>query len=164
MQWWMRPGPEPVLRDQEARALGAEQRLRADAHVLVADLRVPAELAEGLLRVLHRRDVTQDVHSGRVGRDDEHRRALVGPRLRVGDRHDDQEVGDRRVGGEPLVAVDHPAVPVSLGARAQQRRVRTRGVRLGHRERRLQVAGQQRMQPAVLLLLRAGEREDLRVP
>ena len=29
MQWWMRPGYEALLGDEEARALGAEQRLAA---------------------------------------------------------------------------------------------------------------------------------------
>ena len=48
-----------------------------------------------------------------VGVDDEHRGALVRPGVGVGDRHHDQEVGDRAVGGEPLVAVDHPVVAVA---------------------------------------------------
>ena len=45
----------------------------------------------------------------------------------------------------------------------QQRRVRAGRVGLGHAERRLQVAGQQRVQVALLLLRRPGEREDLGV-
>ena len=49
MQWWMRPGHEPVLGDQEALALAAEQRVGRDAHVLVEDLGVAAELAEARL-------------------------------------------------------------------------------------------------------------------
>ena len=100
---------------------------------------------------------------GRVDRDDQHRRALVLVRLGVGDRHHDQEVRHRRVRGEPLAAVDDPVVAVEHRGRLEQRRVRARGVRLGHRERRLEVAGQQRVQPLLLLVLRAGQREDLRV-
>ena len=61
-------------------------------------------------------DVAHDRHAGRVGGDDQHRRALVLVRLGVGDRHDDQEVGHRGVGGEPLVAVDDPLVAVEHGA------------------------------------------------
>ena len=87
----------------------------------------------------------------------------MGPRVGIGDRHHDQEVGDRAVGGEPLVAVDHPLVAVADGGGLQQRRIRAGGVGLGHAERRLQVPGQQRMQVALLLLLAAGQREDLRV-
>ena len=59
--------------------------------------------------------------------------------------------------------VDHPLVAVAHGARLQLRRVRARRVRLGHAEGAAQVAGEQRVQPALLLLGRAGHREDLRV-
>ena len=121
-----------------------------------------AELAEARLGVLHRRDVAQDVDARRVGRDEEHRGALVRARVGVGDGHHDQEVGDRGVAREPLVTVDDPFVAVTHRARPQQRRVRA-GVRLGHREGRLEVAAEQRLQVALLLLGRPGEREDLAV-
>ena len=52
--------------------------------------------------------------------------------------------------------------PSQDGARRQQRRVGA-GARLGHRERRAEVAGEQRVQPALLLLVGAGQREDLGV-
>ena len=55
------------------------------------------------------------------------------------------------------------SVAVAHGARAQLRGVRAGRVGLGHAEGAAQVAGQQRMQPAVLLLGRAGQREDLGV-
>ncbi len=48
-------------------------------------------------------------------------------------------------------------------ARREQRRVRAGGVGLGHRERRAQVAREQRLEPAALLVRRPGEREDLGV-
>ena len=156
------PRDEPVLGDHEPLALAAEQRVGGHAHVLVEDLGVAAELAEARLGVLHRRDVAQDVDARRVGRDEEHRGALVRARVGVGDRHHDQEVGDRGVAREPLVTVDDPLVALTHRARAQQRRVRA-GVRLGHREGRLEVAAEQRLQVALLLLGRSGEREDLAV-
>ena len=59
-------GNEPVLRDHEALALLAEQRVVPEPHVLVEDLGVPAEAPEAPVRVLHRRDVAHDVHAGRV--------------------------------------------------------------------------------------------------
>src|SRR3954454_23137263 len=158
------PRPEALLGDEESGALVAEQVLRRHAHVLVQDLGVVAELAERVVhRVLHRPDVADDVHARRVGRDDDHGRALVRPRVGVGDRHDDEEVGDRPVRREPLVAVYHPLVALAHGARAQRRRVRPGHARLGHRERRLEVAGEQRLEPALLLVGRAGDREDLAV-
>ena len=46
---------------------------------------------------------------------------------------------------------------------AELRGIRARRVRLGHAEGAAQVAGEQGVQPAVLLLRRAGQREDLRV-
>ena len=164
MQWWMRPGTEPLLGDQEAGAARRRAARRpARARRRRRSRRARRSAPNALVRVLHRRHVAQDLHARRVDRHDEHRRALVAVRVGVGDRHDDQEVGDRRVGGEPLAAVDDPVVAVLDGARLQQRRVAARGVGLGHRERRAQVAGQQRVQPLLLLVLRAGQREDLGV-
>ncbi len=61
------------------------------------------------------------------------------------------------------MAVDHPLLAVAHGARLQLRRIGAGRVRLGHAEGAAQVAGEQRMQPAILLLGRAGHREDLRV-
>ena len=110
-------GDEPLLGDQEALALAAEQRVGAELDVRVEDLGVAAEDAEALLRMLHRGHVAHDVHAGGVDRHDEHRRAAVRRRVGVGDGHDDQEVGDRAVGGEPLVPVEHVAVPVASVAR-----------------------------------------------
>ena len=159
----MRPGYRRCWAIRKPGPLGAEQRAGRDADVLVEDLGVVAVAPEALVGVLHRGDVTDDPNARGVSVDDQHRSALVGPRVGVGDHHHDQEVGDRAVGGEPLVAVDHPLVAVTDGAGLQQRRVRAGGVGLGHAERRLQIAGQQRVQVALLLLGGAGEREDLRV-
>jgi hypothetical protein len=157
------PGAEAVLGDEEAGAGLPQQGLGAEVDVLVEDLGVVAELAEGLGGVLHRRHVADDRHARGVDRHDEHRGALVGPGVGLGDRHDDEEIGDRGVRGEPLVAVEDPAVAVALGMRAQLGRVRARALGLGHREGRLEVARQQRVQPALLLLVGAGQREDLGV-
>ena len=122
-----------------------------------------AELAVGLGGVLHRRHVAHDRHARGVDRHDEHRGALVGAGVGLGDGHDDEEVGDRGVRGEPLVAVEDPPVAVALCMRAQLGRVRARALGLGHREGRLEVARQQRVQPALLLLVGPGQREDLGV-
>ena len=58
-----------------------------------------------------------------VDRDDEHRGALVRRRLRIGDGHDDEEVRDRPVRGEPLVPIEHVIVPIAHGAGRQLRRI-----------------------------------------
>ena len=122
-----------------------------------------ADAAEVLVGVLHRRDVAHDRHAGRVGGDEQHRRALVLVRVGVGDRHHDQEVRHRGVRGEPLVAVDDPLVALEHRGGLQQRRVRAGVLRLGHRERRAQVAVEQRIQVLVLLVLGARHGEDLGV-
>ena len=165
MQWWMRPGNEPRLGEQEARAARAEQVLGRDAHALVEDLGVAAEAAEVLGGVLHRRHVAQDPHARRVGRDDDHRRALV--RAVSGSV---TAMTMRKSATEAFVenhlwpSMTHsPVALVEHGARLERRRVGAGDAGLGHRERRAQVAGEQRVQPAVLLLLGAGERDELGV-
>ncbi len=122
-----------------------------------------AVAAEVLDRVLHRRDVADDVHARRVDVHQEHRGALVRARVGVGDRHHDQEVRDRAVRGEPLVPVDDPFVTLAHGRGGQQRRVGAGGLGLGHRERASQVTREQRMQVALLLVRRTREREHLAV-
>ena len=125
MQWWMRPGHEPLLGDQEARRPRRRAaRRRGRGRPRRGSRRGRRSAPKLLARVLHRRRRRARCSTpGRVGVDDEHRGALVRPRVGVGDRHHDQEVGDRAVRGEPLVAVDHPLVAVADRARLQQRRV-----------------------------------------
>ena len=126
MQWWIRPGPSRCWAIRKPAPRAPSSASCGSAHVLVDDLGVAAVGAEALVRVLHRRHVAQDLHARRVDRHDEHRRALVAVRVGVGDGHHDQEVGHRRVGREPLAAVDHPPVAVLDRARLEQRRVAAR--------------------------------------
>jgi hypothetical protein len=154
---------EPVLGDQEPLALLPEQGLRAEPDTLVADLRVPAEHPVVLVRLLHVGDVSDEHDARRLDGDDEHRGPLVGCRVGVGHGHHDQEVRDRPVGREPLVPVEDVAVAVAHGPRAELRRVRAGRVRLRHRERGPEPALEQRVEPPLLLLVRAGEGEDLAV-
>ena len=116
MQWWMRPGTSRFWAIRKPSPSPPSSASGPRRTSVVEDLGVAAEHAEALLRVLHRRDVAHDRHAGRVHRHDEHRRAPVRRRVGVGDGHHDQEVGDRAVGGEPLVPVEHVAVAVAYGA------------------------------------------------
>ena len=59
--------------------------------------------------------------------------------------------------------VEHVAVVLLRRARDQLRGVRARRLRLGHREGAADLAGEHRVQPALLLLVGAREREDLAV-
>ena len=157
------PWPEALLGEHEALALGAEQRLARERDGVVEDFGVPAVAPELLPGVLHGGHVAEDLHAGCVGWDDEHGGALGGSRIGIGDGHDDQEVGDGAVGGEPLQAVDHPLIAAPHGAGAQLGGVGTGRVGLGHGEGAAQIAGEQRVQPAILLLGGAGHGEDLGV-
>ena len=140
MAWWMRPGPEPLLGQQEAVARVADEVVGGHPHVVVDDLGVAAGLAGALLGMGHGRHVAQDVHARRRGRHDDHRVALVGLVVGVRHAHDDEEVGHRRVRGEPLVAVDDPLVAVAhrpgWRAASGRRRRRARSSRSSSAARR----------------------------
>ena len=158
MQWWMRPGPEPVLGDHEAGAPLAEQARGRHAAVLVADLAVA-----GAAGMAHHRDRSDQVEAGVVGGDEDHARPRVGVGVGIGDAHDDRHRGAHGARGEPLVAVDHPLVAVELGAGLERGRVGARDLGLGHREAAADLAVQQRLEPFLALLLRAVLGEDLHV-
>src|SRR3712207_8739499 len=59
---------------------------------------------------------------GRPGVDDEAGDAPPAPLGRVAAGEDDEQVGDRRVGDVALGPVEHPAVAVPPGGRAQDRK------------------------------------------
>ncbi len=151
---------EPLLRDPEAVALLAERVLDGDADARVAHLAVRRPAAAA---VAHGRDRADDLDARRVGRDDDLGRAAVRVGVGVGDGHDDPEGGPLGPRREPLVAVDHPLVAVPHCARPQSRRIRAGHLGLGHREERAHLAGDERPQPALLLLVGAEQPEDLGV-
>ena len=149
---------EAGLCDQEALALAAEEVLARDAHGLVADVGVVA-VAERLVAEARQ---AHDVQARRVARHEEHRRALVDRHVGVRDRHRDQELGQVGVGGEVLLAVDHPGVAVAHGPAAELPRVGA-ALWLGHGEAGDDVAVEERLEVLPLLLLGPVVREDLRV-
>ena len=160
MTWWMRPGPEPLLRDPEAVARLAERVRERDADAGEARLAVRPPAAA---LVAHHRHAPHHLVAGRVGRDEDHRRAPVRLGVGLGHDHDDAErraVGSRR---EPLVRVDHPLVAVAHRLPAQQRRVGAGHLRLGHPEERAHLAGDERLEESLLLLVGAVQVEDLAV-
>ena len=80
--------------------------------------------------------------------------------IEVGLAHHDEDVGHRCVRGEPLVAVDDPLVTVADRLGGEHRRVGTRA-RLGHREARPDLTGEQRLHPPPLLLVGPADRQEL---
>ena len=83
--------------------------------------------------------------------DHEQRDALVAG-VRVGPRHDHDQVGEDAVGDEGLLAVEQVMVALVGGGGADPLQVRARAG-LGHRDRRDQLAGAQAGEPALLLLV-----------
>src|SRR3972149_4553045 len=135
----------------------SERVRRRHAAVRVADLAVVAR------RLPHHRHRPHDLEPRRIGGDDDLAHAPVGGALRVRHAHDDGEGRAERAAGEPLVPVDHPVVAVPHGGRAERRRVGAGHLRFRHREAGAELAVDQRLQPALLLLQRAELPENLRV-
>ena len=160
MTWWMRPGPSRFCAIRNPSPSCPQRVLDRNPDVRVPHFAVGRPAAPA---VSHRRDRPNHLHPGRVRGYDDLRGAAMRLGLWIGDRHHDPEgrpLGARR---EPLVAVDDPLVTVPHRPRPEPRRVRPGHVRLGHREERADLPGDQRPEPALLLLLRPELPEDLSV-
>ena len=160
MTWWMRPGPsrfcamrKPSPGSPSVFATGTRTSVKRVSQC-VPQPRPSCPITEHLAHELVARG---------VGRDDDHRRAPVRLRVGIGDEHDDPEAGAVGARREPLVRVDHPLVAVAHRAAAQERRVGAGDLGLGHAEERARLAGDERPQPALLLLLGPVQVEDLAV-
>ncbi len=137
----------------------AEDRILAHAAISEAHHRMAAGK-----RTIGRRDRAHDLDPRMPGRDQEHRRALVVADLVRRARHDDEERRAESAGDEVLVAVDHELALLAPGGRGQHAGIRacTRR-RLGHRERRADVAASERSQVPLTLRLGRDDREQVHV-
>ncbi len=137
----------------------------SSGHPAVAEeqLGVVAGTPELDVGVRHRPDVAHDLHARRPGRHDQDRRVLVRATLGVGLGEHEHDVGDRRVGDEPLVPVDHPLVAVAGRGGADDGRVGTGEERLGERERARDLTAEVRPEPPFLLRVGRAVREQLHV-
>ncbi len=154
------PRPEARLGHHETVAFLAEQIARRHPHV------AQQQLAMAFRRdVVHHRNVAQQLDAGRVERHQDHALLLMSLGVRIGLAHDDQEpaVGMRGVGDEPLASVDHVVVAVAADQRLDVGGVGRRHVRLGHGEGRADLAVQQRLEPALALLRRGEQVQQLHV-
>ena len=156
----MRPGPSRFCAIRKPSP--GSPSVFDDGHADVGEARLAVRPPAAAL-VAHHRHAAHQLVAGRVGRDEDHRRAPVRVAVGVGHDHDDAEARTVGAGGEPLVRVDHPFVAVALGAALQQRRVGAGDLGLGHPEERARLAGDERHEEALLLLGRAVEVEDLAV-
>ena len=155
------PRSEPLLGDPERIAALPERVGHRNADPGVANLAVRAPAAPSMAE--HRRR-SHHLETGGVRRDDDHRPAQVRLRVGIRDGEHDPEAGSLGARREPLVPVDHPLVPVEDGTGAQCRRVRAGDLGLRHGEERPHLAGDQRREKPLALVVRAIEMEDLGVP
>jgi len=151
---------EPCLRGGKTAALLTDHVGHRHPGTVEADLGVPV-----LVVVTEHRVVPDDGDPCRVGRDDDHRLLTVGRSSGVGLAHDDQHGAARvhRSTGPPLSSGDDVLVAVPLDPGGDVGRVAAGDVRLGHREGGPDLAGQQRLEPAALLLLGAEQVKQLHV-
>lgn len=149
---------EPGLSHHKRLALTTEDVRLGYADVVVPEPPVVAFAGT----VVHGRHVAPHGDSGRAGRHQDHRHALVGAHVRVRHGHHDEEGGDVSVGREELLSVDHPVIPVPHRPGGEELRIRAR-VRFGHREAGEYLALQQRGEVLRLLFIGAVLGEDLRV-
>ena len=159
MTWWMRPGPSRSAR------CGSRRRARRACSRSARGRRCSAPRSGSTSRVP--RGPSSAPAARPRGRACRRGRGFAwrggAGRLGVGDGHDDPERGALGARREPLRPVDHPLVALAHRACLQERRVRPGHVGLGHGEERADLAGDERAEEALLLLLGAEHPEDLAV-
>ena len=143
MQWWMRPGPEAGLGDQEAVALLADQvRRRARGRPRTRSRRGPpgrCSRTPGRLRTIgHARACRAAPGSSTAGERSGASGSVLPITIRILQR------SRMRAGDPPLAAVEHVVVAVALDPQLDVGGVRARHAGLGHRERRADLAVEQR--------------------
>jgi hypothetical protein len=110
-----------------------------------------------------------DAEAGRVAVHEEQRRALLGRHGRIGAHVDEEQLADRRVGDEGLLAVQNPLVALALAAQldaalriVDRHAIVGAGTRLGDAlAKHPAVVGEKGGQEALLLLLGADLRDQM---
>ena len=154
--------PEASLRDFEAAALAKQHVLLGHAHIGEAQLAMAVRRVE----VAEHRQHALLFDAGRIHWHQDHGLLLVRVRVvRVRLPHQDQDLAALVAGarGPPFAAVDNVIAAVLLDGNRNVRGVGGGHIRLGHGEARADFAGQQRLQPALLLRLAAIADQHLHV-
>ncbi len=152
---------EAALGDLEAAAFAEQDVGRRHAHV--GELHFG--MAVGRVVVAEHRQVAQHLDAGRVHRHQDHRLLRMLGRFGVGLAHEDHDLAARVVGagGPPLAAVDHVVIAIALDAGFDVGGVAGGHGGFGHGEGRADLAGQQGLEPLLLLLGRAVAHEGFHV-
>ncbi len=153
---------EAALRDLEAAALAEDHVVGRHAHVIEHDL----GMAVRRVVVAEHAEHALDAHAGRIERHEDHRLLAMALRIRIGLAHDDRDPAARIAdAGRPPFAPGDDVVPALAPDRGLDvGRIRRRDLRLGHQERRADVAREQGLEPPRLLLGRAVAVQHLHVP
>jgi hypothetical protein len=154
--------PETRLGDREALALAADDVADRHADVGEPQLGVAAVVAVVVAEHVHAAD---DLEAGGVALDQDLALLAVTRCRGIGLAHHDEDlaVGVHGAGDPPLATVDDVLVTVPDDAELDIGGVRRRDLRLGHRERRADLAGEQGLQPLLLLLVGAEHAQHLHV-
>ncbi|MNP18269.1 hypothetical protein D3C76_1107440 [compost metagenome] len=155
------PRPQAPLGDFETTALAENHVLIRHSYVLEQDF----GMAMRRIVITKHRQRANDFHPRRIGGHQHHRMLLVAWPFRVGQAHEDHHLAARvaGAGGPPLAAIDHPLVTVTHSGGGHVGGVRRGDVRLGHGERRTDLAAQQWLQPLALLRFAAIAHQHLHV-
>ena len=114
-------------------------------------------------RVSHDRHIADELEPRvRNGNDDLARAEMRGG-VGIGDGHDDGERRSVCRRGEPFVPVDDVVIAVAARLGGEPRWIRTRTIRLGHREAASNVPARERLEPLTLLIGRAEGKQELHV-
>ena len=154
-------GAEPDLRDLEAAAFAEEHVRPGHPHVVQLDVHV----AVGRVVLAKHGHGPQDVEAGGVHGYQDLRLLLIARRVRAGLDHADHDLAARvaSAGDVVLLAVDDPLVAIEHGSRVDVLGIGRGHVGLRHAEAGTDLTGKKRLQPLLLLLLRADALQHLHV-
>ena len=152
------PTAEPGLRCGKALALAADAVVHGHTRLVEADVAV-GTFPDLLAR---QTDVANDLHPRSTLGHQQDGCAVVDRYVGIGDHDDQQELREQRVGGEPLLPLDHVLVALAPGAALEDLGIGT-PVRLCHGEAGHDPAFEQWHEVLLLLVLRTEMGDELRV-
>src|SRR5260221_8874025 len=154
------PWPQAILGDHKSSTLRAEPIRLRDTAVIVRYFAVAGVIAA---RIAHHRDVAYQFETRRTDRYDDLAGALMNVRSRISDSHTNGKGRPICCRGKPFLSRDH-IIRTIFGRRcAHPGWIRARIIGFSHRKAASDVAANQRLQIAFLLLLRAVLDENLHI-
>ena len=150
------PAAQSRLRYGKGAALFAQEVVRRYPYIGVADIAF-----RSLILPIYA-DVADDFDTRRIDGYDEHAHPFVARCFRIGNRHDDEEVGPLAIGGEPFLPVDLPVIAIELCAGNEIGRIRST-LGFGHGESGDDLVLEQRLEIPRFLFRCSVVSDDLRI-